>query len=78
MRGFIRCYTWQFMTWAKDFAARHPRYQQKDGSMAWAHIVRAVEAEGFTEINASNLDAVCAALEARATRKAAEAEVEAA
>lgn len=57
------------------FAAQHPRYQDaRTGHAAMGHIILAIRAERFGEVTPDNLDAVCAALEARAMRKAAEIE----
>jgi len=60
----------QFVSWARDFCKRYPRYQQKDGTPALGHLLNAANAEGYTEINAGNIAEVQAALERRATQKA--------
>ncbi len=61
-----------FLTWARDFCQRNPRYQQRDGSPALGHVLNAANAEGYTEINADNIAAVQAALERRASDKQAQ------
>lgn len=53
-----------------EFSKRYPRYQQKDGTTNTYHIIRAVEACGYDEVNCENIDAVMSALEARALAKA--------
>lgn len=55
---------------AATFSQNHRRYQQKDGSTNMYHIINAVKACGFDEINADNIDQVMQALEARAKAKA--------
>jgi len=58
-----------FRAWALDFAQRHPRYM-KNGSLDWPHVCKAIEACGYSEITASNIAHVKAALEQRAAAKA--------
>ena len=55
------------------FAQRHPHYQGKGTIATRWHISRAVEACGFDEVTPDNIDAVFAALEARAVAKEVQA-----
>ena len=63
----------RFYSRAELFAQHHPHYQGKGTIATRWHISRAVEACGFDEVTTDNIDAVFAALEARAVSKEAAA-----
>lgn len=58
---------------AAAFAQQHPRYQQPGGTASMYHIINAVWACGYLEVNSDNIDEVMRALEARAEAKEAQA-----
>ena len=59
-----------FLKWCVDFCKRYPRYAHQVAAPQMWHIIGAIHAEGFDEINAQNIEQVKAALEARAAAKA--------
>lgn len=51
---------------ADAFAQQHARYRQKDGTASMYHIINAVWACGYLEVNSDNIDDVMHSLEERA------------
>jgi hypothetical protein len=55
--------------WAKMFCAKYPRYLNRNNAPDIMHISKAIEACGYHEVNAANVEHVKQALEQRAASK---------